>query len=92
MFVEMMRNNSRTMIALVLALMLLTLATSPALAWLEEGKVTGQETTSCRAITLVIANHTSTCFSPAGTVNVVEEPEVPLLHPAVARAEVIGLR
>ena len=82
--------NRRSVISFLLALLILALAATPALAWFEEGDVNGQRARPCRVITDSSGAHAVYCFegAPSHPRPVAEQP---LVHPAVARAEQMNI-
>jgi len=76
--------NRRSAISVLLAVFMLALAITPALAWFDEGQ--GQAARSCHVISDSQAAHTVYCsqLMPHHPRPVVEQP---LVRPAIARAE-----
>lgn len=78
--------NRRNAMSFVLAVIMLTLVTTPALAWFDEGDVNSQAARPCRVISGSNGAHTVYCFQvvPRHPHPVAKQP---LLRPAIARAE-----
>jgi hypothetical protein len=80
--------NRRNAMSFLLAVVMLTLATTPALAWFDEGEVNGQAARPCRVISNGQAAPTVTCHQvmPHHTRPVAEKP---LVRPSLAKVEQI---
>jgi hypothetical protein len=78
--------NRRNAVAVLLAVSMLVLVTTPALAWFDEGVVKGQAARACRVISDGQAAHTVYCnqVRPHHPRPVAEQP---LVRPAIAKAE-----
>ncbi len=80
--------KSRSVIALLLAVLVLTLAATPALAWFDEGDIEGKPVLPCQVISDGAGGHTVYCFKQVHhhTRPVAEQP---LLRPSIAKAELM---
>ena len=78
--------NGRSVVSFLLAVMMVGLATAPALAWFEEGEVNGQAARPCRLIWDDQGVDPLYCFqvTPHQPRPIAEQPVV---RPAIARAE-----
>lgn len=86
MFGKSIQLNRRNAMSLLLAVFMLTLATTPALAWFDEGEVNGQAAQPCRLISNGPEAPTLTCFQ--GTPHYPRPvAEQPVVRPSIARAE-----
>ena len=79
--------QGRSIISLLLAVLLLTMAAVPALAWFDEGDTNGQPALPCRVISDGQGGSTVHCMKSVHQFPTRVVAEQPLLHPAVARAE-----
>jgi len=78
--------SQRSVIALLLAALMVTLVATPALAWFDEGDVNGQAAQPCRVILDDAGGHVVYCMKLLPQTRPVVA-ERPLLHPAIVRAE-----
>ena len=78
--------NHRKAISFLLAVFMLTLAVTPAMAWFDEGEVKGQAARSCHVISDSQEAYTVSCSQvmPHHPRPVAEQP---LVRPAIAKAE-----
>ncbi|MEW5959783.1 MAG: hypothetical protein AB1801_18820 [Chloroflexota bacterium] len=83
--------NGRSFISLLLAVLILTLAATPALAWFDEGDTNGQPALPCRVVSDGQGGSTVHCMKSVPQFPTRVVAEQPLLHPAVARAEQISV-
>jgi hypothetical protein len=79
--------NRRSLISILLAVLMLTLAATPALAWFDEGDIEGQAALPCRVISDGQDGHSVVCMKVTRQHQTPVVAEQSLLHPAVARAE-----
>ncbi len=83
--------NRRNVVSLVLALLLLTTAATPALAWFDEGDGAGQASLPCRVIEDGAGGHTVYCAQAnRHHPTVVVEAEYQL-RPSIAKAELMAI-
>lgn len=86
MFSKGMQFNGRKIVSFLLAVLMLTLAVTPALAWFDEGEIDGQAARPCWVIAEGEGAPTVYC-SQAMPHHPRPVAEQPLLRPAIARAE-----
>lgn len=83
--------SQRSIIALLLAVLAVILAVTPALAWFDEGDVNGQATLPCRVISVREGGRTVICMKLRPDYPRPVVAEQPPLHPAIARAEQMSI-
>jgi hypothetical protein len=83
--------NQRSLISLLLAVLMLALAATPALAWLDEGKINEQAALPCRVISDGGGEHTVYCAKMTRQHYSRVAAEQPLLRPSIAKAELMSM-
>ena len=83
------RFNRRNAMSFLLVVVMLTLATTPALAWFDEGDGNGQVVRSCHVISDSRAASTAYCYQvmPHQVRPIAEKP---LVRPSIAKAELFN--
>jgi hypothetical protein len=81
--------NHRSLISLVLALLLLIVAATPALAWFDEGDVAGQASLPCRVISDGTGGHTVYCATARHHSSSQIVKAKPQLRPSIVNAELM---